>query len=130
VNFLSGISGILASVTMLLVARGFVPYLRWRIWDDIAYMRLSIVLLSALSVTRMAWWDVLRPAMGSAMLMKPFRPDILSQSINAGFNLLTLAAAVAALAALHHSIPLRFRNRYNWFTAPFYPPHQPRETDK
>lgn len=118
---LNEITAILAAVLMLLVARGFVPYLHWRDVDAAGLMRMSIVLLSGLSLARMAWWDLLRPLLGLLEIMPPTTATLLGQSLNAGFNLVTAAAAVAALGALHRSIPVEYRGQYTWLTAPRYP---------
>jgi hypothetical protein len=110
-----------AFVLMLLVARGFGPYLRFRGAEPPDLMRLALVLVAAKTLLRMAYWDLVRPLLGWLEIMAPYAMTLRGQVINTGLNMIAIAAALAALAALHRSLPEADRRQYNWLTAPFYP---------
>lgn len=119
--YANSIAGAVAVLLMSLVARGFAPHIRVGAHDAPALMRLSVVIVSAMTLLRMAWWDGLRPILGYLGHMPPVvwtTPGIVANTL---FNLLAAAAALAALGALHRSLPDEDRAGYTWLTAPFYP---------
>lgn len=119
--YASNIIALLAGALMLLVARGFAPYISLGARDPASLMRLSIVLISGTILARMLWWDVVRRVLGHLELMPPVHWTYAGMTANTLFNSLTALSAVCALAALHRSLPLEERANYNWLTAPWYP---------
>lgn len=123
-TFANEITALIAGTLMLLVARGFGPHiLPSRRASAGSLMRLAVMLIAIKSLIRMAWWDLARPLLGWAGIMPPLRMPLFAEWLNAGLNSVTAAAALAALAALHRSLPAVDRARYSWLTAPFYPRH-------
>lgn len=119
--YANNISLLLAGGLMLLVARGFAPHIRLTGQDAGSLMNLSVVLVSAMTLVRMAWWDGLRPLLGWLGYLPAVEWTRLGVAMNTGFNLLAAAAALCALGALHRSLPPEERAHYNLLTAPFHP---------
>lgn len=106
---------------LLLVMRGFMPFLWNRLVHSEQYPRAQIamsvkmIILNPVLAVRMGYWDLWRP-------FTTGNYGTLSGSLaNAGFNFAILAAAICALYALYYSIPEEDRHGWNIFTAPFYP---------
>ena len=119
--YASNITALIAAALMLLVARGFAPYISIGARDPASLMRLSIVLVSGTILTRMLWWDAIRRVLGRLGAMPEVQWTLPGMAANTVFNSMTILAALCALAALHRSLPDDERHRYNWFTAPWYP---------
>jgi hypothetical protein len=121
-SYMNEVSALIAMFLMALVLRGLGPYVRIRPnLNKYDLMRLSVFMVSALAVSRMFWWDLLRPFLGTVGVMPPADQNIWWELLNTGFNIWAAMAALAALAALHRSLPASEREYYNWLTAPFFP---------
>lgn len=114
-------TALIAFVLMLLVTIGFAPHLRWRGQDANSMMSIFVAGSSGLVWARLLWWSLLRPLFGALAWMPPSVFTLSGQAINTAFNLAAIVVAIAALGALHRSLPLSERYYYNWLTVPFYP---------
>ena len=114
--FIHSALAVAAVALMLLVTIGFAPHLRFRGHDANSLMSAFVALTSGLVWVRLLWWSILRPLLGSAGIMNP---------VNAVFAFWSVVAALAALGALHRSLPLAQQKHYNWLTAPFFPRRGP-----
>ena len=116
---------VIAVFLMLLVTIGFAPHLRFRGHDANSLMSAFVALTSGLVWVRLLWWSILRPFLGAAGFMTPGVFTWSGQTVNAVFAFWSVVAALAALGALHRSLPLAQQNHYNWLTAPFFPRRGP-----
>lgn len=114
-------ASIIAFALMALVTVGFAPHLRFRGHDANSLMSMFVALSSGLVWVRLLWWSILRPGLGEMGLMAPAVYTAPGQIINGMFAVWAIIAALAALGALHRSLPEPERTYYNWLTAPFYP---------
>jgi hypothetical protein len=119
--YASNATALIGAALMLLVARGFAPYISLGARDAASLMRLSIVLVSGTIFLRMLWWDAVRRTLGYLGYMPELHWTLGGTAANTLFNAMTIAAALCALAALHRSLPEAEQAEYNWFTAPWYP---------
>lgn len=115
------VTAVIALALMALVTIGFAPHLRLRGHDANSLMSIFVAASSGLVWVRLLWWSLLRPLLGWIGWMDPMTFRALGQSINTGFNLWAIVAALAALGALHRSLPASEQQHYNWLTAPFFP---------
>lgn len=117
------ISALVALAIMALVTRGYAPLLRfpWRSYDYASLMACFIAGIGAVICARLGWWDVLRPILGHYGYLTVVNMSPIGQVVNTVFNVLTSLCGLIALGALHRSLPDEDRQKYNWFTAPFYP---------
>lgn len=114
-------TALIAFVLMLLVTIGFAPHLRLRGHDADSLMSMFIASCSGLVWVRLLWWSLLRPLFGYLEWMGPTLFTVMGQSVNTGFNTWAILAALAALGALHRSLPIDQQQHYSWLTVPFYP---------
>jgi len=119
--WLNVVSAFAAFLLMALVTIGFAPHLRLGGTDANGMMGRFVALVSSLVSVRLLWWSLLRPLLGETGHMPEVSYSLSTNMVNTGFNLWACAAALAALAALHRSLPVGDRDQYNWFNAPFYP---------
>lgn len=110
-----------AFILMALVTIGFAPHMRVRGDDANGMMGRFVALTSGLVWVRLLWWSLLRPLAGEVGLMSEITYSVSANVVNTGFNVWAILAALAALAALHHSLPVKDQPKYNWLNAPFYP---------
>lgn len=115
------VTALIAFALMALVTIGFAPHLRFRGHDANSLMSTFVAASSGLVWVRLLWWSLLRPLCGYFGWLPPSVFTLSGQSINTFFNIWAIAAALAALGALHRSLPLSERYYYNWLTVPFYP---------
>ena len=78
------------------------------------FMRLGIVFYHVKGLLRIALWDVL-------FLMMNWERTWWGSCLNIFFCSLAIAGSLSILKALHLSIPEKDRDKYNIFTAPWYP---------
>lgn len=123
--FIHSAFAVVAVALMLLVTIGFAPHLRFRGHDANSLMSAFVALTSGLVWVRLLWWSILRPSLGTAGIMNPAVFTVSGQAVNAIFAFWSVVAALAALGALHRSLPIAQQNRYNWLTAPFFPRRGP-----
>ncbi len=114
-------TALIAFALLTLVTVGFAPHLRLREHNANSRMSLFVAATSGLVWARSLWGSLLRPLAGELGWMQELSLTVADQAISTGFNLWAIVAALAALGALHQSLPEHERRNYNWITAPFFP---------
>lgn len=120
-NILTDLSALSALSLMLLVARGFWPYVRLRGHDPVNFLMQGMFIGSTVIAMRLGWHDLVRPflIMSDLWMLEP--PSVATLRINFLLNSATGIAAWRILVGLHASLPPEERPLYSWLTAPFYP---------
>lgn len=119
--YLNNVTALAACALMMLVFRGYIPFVRLGCDSAASMSRLGVFLCSFAVLIRMMWWDLMRPTLGALGYMPNIRYEGFGIYANAMFNVLIGGAALLLLGALHRSIPARDRGNYNWITAVRYP---------
>ncbi len=118
---LNDLTAIVALLMMGLVARGFWPHVILQGHSPVNYLMQGIFIGSVGISGRIALYDVIRPAMRYMDYMPGSPLSVPIQMYNSGFNIFFALAAWRILVGLHASLPESERDKYSWFTSPFYP---------
>ena len=84
-------------------------------------MGIAIMLLLAIIILRVTWWDFGAILLSHADLRGPVGASVTDSAVNITLGIVAIVASLFALWALHGNIPKGDADQYNLFTAPLYP---------
>lgn len=116
-NTLTALAG---CAIFMLCLRGFVKRVPsgFKRETSATWFRRSLVVLLAMCLVRMGWWDIVWPVLKYQGFVMPRMTYV---CINTAANMALFYAAFCALKSLYYNIPEHRRGQYNLFSAPWAP---------